>query len=49
MSYHHYTNLLINIGVRHSMILMDMDTVKLSKQFQRMANFEVRNFFVLAR
>ena len=48
MSYHHYTNLMINIGVRHTMIMMDMDTEKLSKQFQRMANYEIRNFFVLA-
>ena len=46
---HQYWNLLINMGVRHIMTIMDMDTVKLSRQFQRFVKFDVMNYFLLAR
>ena len=46
---HHYKNLLINMPVRHTLTMMDMNSEKLSQQFQRYVTMDIMNFFILAR
>ena len=44
-----YKHLLINMPVRHSLTMMDMDDLELSQQIKSSKNMGMTNFFILAR
>ena len=46
---HRYRHLFLNMHVRNSITMMEVDSEKLGQQLQRFAKFDVHNFFILAR
>ena len=44
-----YKHLLINMPVRHSLTMMDLDDLELSQQIESFKNIGMTNFFILAR
>ena len=46
---HHYKNLMLNMPVRHTLTMMESNSVKLGQQFQRLVSMDIMNFYILAR
>ena len=46
---HHFSHLLVNMPVRHTLTMMEKDSGKLGQQLQRLVSMDVMNFYILAR
>ena len=46
---HHYTNLMINMPVRHTMVKIEDEEEKLEQQIKRFADMDLTNFVILSR
>ena len=46
---HHYTSLMINLPVRHTMVKIEDEEEKLEQQMKRSADMDLTNFVILSR
>ena len=46
---HHYTNLMINLPVRDTMVKIEDEEEKLEQQMKRSADMDLTNFVILSR
>ena len=45
----HYKHLLVNLPVRHTLVMMDENSGELTLQIERLYNRSMTNFLILAR